>query len=509
MKWIKLIWIVSSVMLLAATPLAAVAAPQQQGTNLLQNPGFEGAYSTWGGIPQLQMPAGWTPWWAENDGTVPEWANHRPEWKPAEAEYYPTRVHSGERAIQWFKSYATFWAGAYQQVTVPANAPLRFSAYGFAWSCDDWNLCPDATSHNPANMRMRIGIDPTGGTNPWSGNIVWSGFASPTGGWYPFQVEATAQGSVVTVFLYSNPDWPKQNQDAYYDDASLVVIGAAPPAPAPTQSAGENPPPAAPAPVTSYATATPMPDGSIIHTVQAGETEWGIAARYGLTLDELRALNDIGAFIYEGQQLLIRPATQEEPTPEPTAEPTEEPTAEPTAEAMGGGEQPEPTAEPTEVAAVSEHGTICVSAYEDANANGVRDAGEGLLPGIVFAVANETQELGRYTTDGASEPYCFQGLGAGSYRVVQQDTAGWTPTTLAAWGVALSPGDLENMEFGNAAAPVETADTTSGQAVEADVSDTGEANSSTRTILFTGLGVFGLLLIMGAGVFVVLSRRNA
>ena len=318
MKMFKLLWV--GVVLLALLPLPAAAAPQQQDGNLLQNPSFEGTYSAWNGIPQIQMPAGWTPWWIDGTGD-PDWKDQRPEWKPAEIEKYADRIHSGTRALQWHKSYATYWAGAYQQVSVPANATLKFSAYTQAWSCSDYSKCSEGStvwSLEPANTDMRIGIDPTGGTNPLSANVVWSASSNPLDAWVYLEVTATAQGGTVTVFLFSHPDWPKQNQDGYFDDASLVVVGAGS-APAPTAvpasqettTAAEPTTQSSDAAAASFVTATPAADGTIIHTVQAGETEWMIAANYGLTLDELEANNDIGAFIYEGQQLLIHAGTGE------------------------------------------------------------------------------------------------------------------------------------------------------------------------------------------------------
>ncbi|MBN1319158.1 MAG: hypothetical protein JXA42_26985, partial [Anaerolineales bacterium] len=204
---------------------ALASPPRQEGQNLLQNPSFEGSYSTWNGISQLQMPVGWNPWWQAKGNDDPDWKNNRPEWKPAEGEIFPNRVHSGSKAIQWFWAYSTYNAGAYQQVNVPANAQLRFSGYAMGWSCEKFKDCPDATSYNPANMAMSIGIDPTGGTDAFSSNIVWSGTYNYLDNWGYLEVEATAQGSVVTVFMRSNPDWPKQNQDTYFDDVSLVAIG--------------------------------------------------------------------------------------------------------------------------------------------------------------------------------------------------------------------------------------------------------------------------------------------
>jgi LysM repeat protein len=70
---------------------------------------------------------------------------------------------------------------------------------------------------------------------------------------------------------------------------------------------GEAPPP------------TPTPQQS--HIVRAGDTAFGIALQYGLSLDDLLAFNKLSAdaLLQIGQELLIRPPT---PTPEPTLMPT-------------------------------------------------------------------------------------------------------------------------------------------------------------------------------------------
>jgi LysM repeat protein len=60
----------------------------------------------------------------------------------------------------------------------------------------------------------------------------------------------------------------------------------------------------------------PASSQPLTHTVQAGESAWSIAARYNLTLDELRALNDLpgNPVIQPGDELIIR-----QPPPTPTA----------------------------------------------------------------------------------------------------------------------------------------------------------------------------------------------
>jgi LysM repeat protein len=65
---------------------------------------------------------------------------------------------------------------------------------------------------------------------------------------------------------------------------------------------------------------TPQADGAILHVVQAGQTAWDIAARYGVGLDELSALNHLedGALLHAGKTIIIRLGEGQEPPPLPT-----------------------------------------------------------------------------------------------------------------------------------------------------------------------------------------------
>lgn len=196
--------------------LAACPAP---GQNLLANPGFEGAYSPFGGIVELNTAAQWLPWWADGGG------NFRPEYKPVGVDQFANRVHEGSTAQQYFKSFGQFKAGLYQVVPdVAAGTRLQFSAWGQAWSCENFDQCPNATSVNPANMLMRVGLDPFGDTDYQSDDITWSAYFNPLDYWQLACVEETAQATKVTVFVWASPDGPRQNQDVYWDDARLVIV---------------------------------------------------------------------------------------------------------------------------------------------------------------------------------------------------------------------------------------------------------------------------------------------
>jgi len=51
--------------------------------------------------------------------------------------------------------------------------------------------------------------------------------------------------------------------------------------------------------------APPVPSGGRTHVVRRGETEWGIARRYGVTIKDLRRWNHIGRHLMAGQRLVI------------------------------------------------------------------------------------------------------------------------------------------------------------------------------------------------------------
>jgi hypothetical protein len=233
-------------------PLAAY-----QGENLLQNPGFEGNFFAWSGINEIQVAHGWTPfWWEQPDRDPPFF---RPEYKRAVAATFPNRVLSGESAQQWFTFYASHWAGMHQQVfNVTPGRRYRFSIWAQVWSSSESN--PPTVSVNPANPRLRVGIDPTGNWQAGADTVVWSGEApmhNHVDRWGEISVEAVAENNVITVFMRTNPDFANKHNDMYWDNASLVAIEPAPPTPLPPTDTPAATATAPPATATLMATATP------------------------------------------------------------------------------------------------------------------------------------------------------------------------------------------------------------------------------------------------------------
>lgn len=308
-------------LLVCACAIGLILSPQPvaaQDGNLLQNPGFEGAYSAYtprtaqehadcptGICNTVQVPGSWSPWWVKERSS-----DANPEYKAAGAPFI-NRVHSGARAGQYFTFHRTHKAGFYQQVSVPANAAVQFTIWGQAWVTN----VDGGSSDTGAPINMRIGIDPQGGTNPYSPAIVWSGTVQPYDAYQRFSVQAQAQGSRVTVFTYSAAQYPMKHNDVYWDDAVLTVIGGS----VPDQPGTEQPPQAEePAPAEQ-----PAPSAQT-HVVQPGEYLAAIARQYGVSLADLIAANNIANpnVIHSGQVLTLPggESTTASEAPPPTGE---------------------------------------------------------------------------------------------------------------------------------------------------------------------------------------------
>ena len=401
-------------------------------------------------------------------------------------------------------------------------------------------------SFEPGNMNTRIGIDPTGGTDPFSANIVWSDLQNPLDAFSLHQVDAVAQSDTVTVFLYSAPTYPEVHTDIYVDDASLTVAGQGP---APTAAA------ATAAPGTPQAT---PPAGTGTYSVQSGDTLSAIALQYNLTLDQLLALNPNLArdtVLQVGQVLNVGGTSA--PTTQATAGATEIPKPSPTPGAPTSGGPvtytvksgdtlssiaaqfnlsldqlltynsitkgtpllvgqtlivgapavtPTPSLKPTQAATLAPTPTasastsvstplgLCLLAFDDVNGNGTRDSGEGLAAGVKFDVKSaDGQSVAAYTSDGVKEPDCLTNLPDGRYSIEVTPPAGQSATTDTRWSLSLLSGTAVNIAFGSQSAPAAATATPSVQPTAVPAA-TASGNGSSSLTLLVG-GAFVLLAV--------------
>ncbi|MEA3309698.1 MAG: LysM peptidoglycan-binding domain-containing protein [Chloroflexota bacterium] len=499
---------------------------QETGPNLLTNGDFEqgggGAWPFQDNIPEVQVAPGWRAFWLDkrpsyvtpaaycsaNDENC-SWA--RPEFRDVKSYEFAYRVHGGNYAQKYFTFNQQHEAGLYQQVAgIAPDSRLRFQIHMQTWSCTPegaWNNCPTTpNSNNPAPMHTKVGIDPTGGTNPWAATVVWSQEVETHDVWTAFWVEATAQAETVTVFTYSRVDWtntyPRVNNDVYLDDASLVVVGDVVPTAAP-------PPPTSAVPPTPFSTATPLPNGAVIHTVVSGDTLLGIAFQYGVDLDVLRSLNagSLGPndMLSIGQEVVIsgQPINMPTPTPAPVEE---EPVTEPTP-------VPGATAAIPESGALGGGASLCVLAYNDRSADMLyQAASEELLPNVTLSVVGTGGPAGTYTTDGLSEPHCFQNLQPGNYVVQQQVPAGYVISGPEKWGVLLGAGQSYALQMGYTRGENSAVEVTASPAEETASEAAGADESSSTSLLMTIIrvsGILALILVIIVGVLFVISRRRS
>ncbi len=484
-------------LLAASLPLTALASPVEQppaqATNLLQNPGFESFTS---GVAN-----NWAPWYLP--GT--DCGRVAPTYQQATTTLDARRVKDGSSAQQFVASTtdpgATFLGGLLQTVTgLTPGHTYRFSIWGQAWS----SVADDSTRSEgtgPTNFQVGIG----NGTLAPGDITTRSPLVDIKDTYAQMTIDLVATGTSLTVATFANPSTCARHTEVFWDAASLtdVTVAAATATPSgPTQP----PPPTVRVVPTKFLTPTPNVEGKIIYVVQPGNTIIDICGVIGRGSDpacitDIQKWNGLsGSIISVGQQLII--AEPGGAPPAPTAAPTEPlPTAAPTVDVNAPTAAPTeiPVAAPTATAPGGGAGSICVTLYNDANGNGVLDAGEGLVAGGQFALLdiNASTTVQTYTTDGASEPHCFEALASGSYRVSSTAPAGYKATTRSDWDLTLAAGSTANLEFG--------AQSTGGTAAPGG-SGSSTGNSALLRAVLAAAGVILLLAAAGVAGFLILTR---
>lgn len=194
----------------AALVLEPVAPLTPNPDNLLQNPGFEAPYNqTLAGESQsLQLADGWMSWYLLRDeGGSQVYAI--PDYEPAPAE----KARSGSAAQTFGADAAAFNGGVYQEITVTSGMLLNFEAY------------VDTESATPDDVKVSVGIDPNGGADVTSADIIWSVPESLTDQYRALSIQATAQSATITVYVRGETG-TANSAFVTVDDAALTVLGA-------------------------------------------------------------------------------------------------------------------------------------------------------------------------------------------------------------------------------------------------------------------------------------------
>jgi murein DD-endopeptidase MepM/ murein hydrolase activator NlpD len=253
---------------------------------------------------------------------------------------------------------------------------------------------------------------------------------------------------------------------------------------------------------TPIATPTPGPDGRIIYIVQEGDTLWRISAITGVSVDELRRLNDLseGDVINPGDLLLLGmggPASLP-PTPAPA---------------------PTPTVPPPLLTQMPGVGVLCISVFDDTNGDALRQDNEHDLSESAISVSNrdgtvslssgnglvprcyEDVVLGIYDIPGSQNEcisivYCALELQQGDYNVSVGIPEGYNATTALNYLITLEAGYQEFLDFG-----AQHGAQTLSEAPA--ISESGNGRSPILAVAGFGLLVIGI----GLGIAAFMTRK--
>lgn len=236
-----------------------------------------------------------------------------------------------------------------------------------------------------------------------------------------------------------------------------------------------------------YATPTPQPDGRIIYIVQEGDNCISIAAKAGLSLDQLYGqnptLNADCSNLVPGMQLLLGMGGPAAYTPTPGPSPT----------ATSLLPSPTPFAGTTE---------ICILLFEDFNGDGMRQETEfGIGEGQVSVTDingaySKTESTVNSIDPDTEEPVrtCFNDVPEGTFNVSVAIPEGYNPTTQITYRLEVKAGDIAELPFG--------AQSKSVQAVTPD-----ENNGGSKLPWLGILGTVFLLAGLGMGWYALRLRR--
>jgi hypothetical protein len=198
--------------------------------NLLTNSGFNNPFNdipgrVWQGQNE-QIASGWTPFYipgntydGDDDASKLRWMSSA---QFAAAFGGIDYKIEGNQAQNMWSSYE-FDGGVYQQISGVTPGQV----YGFDIGIVTFWRGPGYPDSNGVMFRQ-VGIDPTGGTDPTSNNIIWSETNADDKAWVYMDVAATAQASTITVFAKvqapENSSFNHTDLDIVYFDAAHIDL---------------------------------------------------------------------------------------------------------------------------------------------------------------------------------------------------------------------------------------------------------------------------------------------
>ncbi len=183
------------------------------------------AYNKPGGVVDYYDYDGEEPYWMATswveqfeDTTPAQTDTHIPVYEVVNPLYpdqlaNPDQIFDGLNASRWYGDDAPYDAGLWQTITVNSS-PLTVQAQ------------VKVIADTAANPQLQIGLDPIGGTDPFSPDVVWSAPLAGPNNFTPISLTAIVPGTSATLFLRATQDVPGATAVAIWD-AVEVTGGAA------------------------------------------------------------------------------------------------------------------------------------------------------------------------------------------------------------------------------------------------------------------------------------------
>lgn len=142
-----------------------------------------------------------------------------PQFKQSDFEQMPGGPGGQVSCQQIWADWSAYEAGIYQRIT-GATPGQTYRLSGWMLSIYKHGAV-QTPPYQDGYIFQKIGIDPTGGTNPSSANIVWSWDDLRDRVWREIWVDATAQGSAITVFARTRNTAAATNCLSFFDAFGL------------------------------------------------------------------------------------------------------------------------------------------------------------------------------------------------------------------------------------------------------------------------------------------------
>lgn len=156
-------------------------------------------------------------------------------------------------------------------------------------------------------------------------------------------------------------------------------------------------------------------------------------------------------------------------------------------------------------------GAICVSAYADGNANGLRDAGELPLAGVNVNLSTDNVIIATHLTTDSDAAFCFENLAPASYTITFTGSPTYRITTANQGTYALAGGQrLTIDQFGAQPIPPEEWPAQLDALSEQAEPDDKPLDTPVRLVLAMGGSMLVMMFMIAAGaiLFGLINRKR-